>query len=451
MARALALPRRLLTLRPTLSPAQTIILGFAALILTGGVLLSLPIASESGRATPFLTALFTANSATCVTGLVVVDTADHYSAFGELVIMLLIQLGGFGYMTSWALLALILGWRIGLRERVILTEAHHLYAVGGVVRFTQRIVVLALAIEAIGATVLTLRWLGGGVPVGRAIYLGVFHSISAFNNAGFNLMGGFRSLTAYVGDPVVTLAMAGLIIVGGLGFSVLFDLQARRLTLHSKTVLLTTGVLIAAGAALIALLEFANTKTLGGLSVPARILAAFFQAVTPRTAGFATVDIGALTQPTLVLIVALMFIGASPGGTGGGIKTTTFIAPLAVIVSIVRGTGDPTLFRRRLPVFVVYKAVTVVLVSVAFVLSMTVLLVRIGGVDFLPALFEVTSAFGNVGLSTGLTPHLSPLGQMIIMATMFSGRVGLLTIAFGLTRRERTPRIRYPEERLYIG
>ncbi|MGQ0550474.1 MAG: TrkH family potassium uptake protein, partial [Armatimonadota bacterium] len=319
-----------------------------------------------------------------------------------------------------------------------------------VVRFTRRIVILALAIEATGAVVFTLRWLRE-VPVGRAIYLGVFHSISAFNNAGFHLMGGFRSLTAYVGDPVVILTIAGLIIVGGLGFSVLFDLGARRLTLHSKTVLATTGALLGLGAILIALLEFTNPRTLGALSIPARILASVFQAVTPRTGGFSTVDIGALTQPTLMLMVALMFIGASPGGTGGGIKTTTFVAPLAVILSIIRGTGDPTMFRRRLPVFVVYKAVTIALVSVAFVVSMTVLLVRVEGVDFLPALFEITSAFGTVGLTTGLTPDLSPLGRIIVMATMFSGRVGLLSIAFGLTRRQRMPRIRYPEERLFIG
>lgn len=450
MARTFALPRRLASLRPTLSPAQTVILGFAAVILTGGILLSLPIASESGRSTPFLTALFTANSATCVTGLVVVDTAEHYSHFGELVIMLLIQLGGFGYMTSWALLSLILGRRIGLRDRVILTEAHHLYEMGGIVRFTRRIVILALAIEAIGAMVLTLRWLRE-VPIGRALYMGVFHSISAFNNAGFDLMGGFRSLTGYVNDPVVSLAVAGLIIIGGLGFSVLFDLGARRLTLHSKTVLLTTGALIGLGALLIGLLEFSNPRTLGALSIPARILASFFQAVSPRTGGFATVDMGALTQATLMLIVALMFIGASPGGTGGGIKTTTFITPLAVIISIIRGTGDPTMFRRRLPVFVVYKAVTVALVSVAFVVAMTVLMVRVEGRDFLPALFEITSAFGTVGLTTGITRELSPVGRILLMVTMFSGRVGLLTIAFGLTRRQRMPRIRYPEERLYIG
>ncbi len=369
MASTLVLPRRLSLARLRLSPAQTIIIGFAALILAGGALLSLPVSSASGRPTPFLTALFTANSATCVTGLVVVDTADHYSAFGQLVIMLLIQLGGFGYMTSWALLALLLGWRIGLRERIILTEAHNLYQMGGVVRFTRRIIVLALAIEAVGAAILALRW-EREVPVGRAIYLGIFHSISAFNNAGFDLMGGFRSLTTYVADPVISLTIAGLIIIGGLGFSVLLDLRSRRLTLHSRTVLVTTGTLIAGGALLIWLLEFHNPKTLGGLSLPVQALAAFFQAVTPRTAGFNTVATGALAQPTLMLIVALMFIGASPGGTGGGIKTTTFVAPLAVIWSTILGSNDPVLFRRRLPVFVVYKAVTIALVSVGIVVAL---------------------------------------------------------------------------------
>ncbi len=414
------------------------------------MLLSLPVASESGRPTPFLTALFTANSATCVTGLVVVDTADHYSAFGELVILLLIQLGGFGYMTSWALLAMLLGWRIGLRERIVLTEAHSLYQTGGVVRFTKRIVLVALTIEATGAAILALRWVRE-VPVGRAMYLGIFHSISAFNNAGFDLMGQFRSLTAYAADPVISLTIAGLIIVGGLGFSVLLDLRSRRMTLHSRTVLLTTAVLIGGGALLIWLLEFHNAKTLAALPVPAQALAAFFQAVTPRTAGFNTVQIGALTQPTLMLMVALMFIGASPGGTGGGIKTTTFIAPLAVIWSTIRGTSDPVLFRRRLPVVVVYRAVTIALVSVAFVATMTVLLVQVEGRDFLSSLFEVTSAFGTVGLSTGITPELSTWGRLIVMATMFSGRVGLLTMAFGLTRRQHQPHVRYPEERVYLG
>ena len=450
MARSLAVPRATRALRLMLSPAQSLLAGFASIILLGGVLLSLPIASATGRSTPFLTALFTANSAVCVTGLVVVDTADHYSTFGELVILALIQIGGFGYMTSWALLALLLGWRIGLRERIILTEAHGLYQVGGVVRFTRRIVGLALAVEAVGALLLTLRF-AAEMPLGRAAYLGVFHSVSAFNNAGFDLMGGFRSLTAYAADPVVSLVVAALIVAGGLGFVVLFDLLGRRLSFHSKAVLLTTAVLLGGGTLAILALEYANPRTLGALSWQGRLLAAVFQAVTPRTAGFSTVDVGALTQPTLMLLVALMFIGASPGGTGGGIKTTTFLVPLAVILSTIRGSPDPVLFRRRLPAFVINKAVTLALLGLAFVFTMAVVLTRVEGADLLPSLFEVTSAFGTVGLSTGLTPHLSPVGRGIIMVTMFTGRVGLLTLAFGLTRRERPVRIRYPEQRLYVG
>lgn len=450
MVRRFALVRHPWSGRLTLSPSQTIIVGFITIILVGAALLSLPAASESGRSTPFLTALFTATSATCVTGLTVVDTADHYSTFGELVILALIQLGGFGYMTSWALLALVLGWRIGLRERIVLTEAHNLYDLGGVVRFTRRLILMALVVEASGAAILTLRWMGEE-PFGRALYLGVFHSISAFNNAGFDLMGGFRSLTAYAGDPVVSLIIAGLIILGGLGFSVLFDLRSRRLMLHSKTVLLATGMLIGIGTALIALFEFANPKTLGALPVPERLLAAFFHAVTPRTGGFSTIEIRSVAEPTLVLIAALMFIGASPGGTGGGIKTTTFMAPLAVILSTIRGTGEPAIFGRRIMVQNINKALTIAFVSLAFVFAMSVMLAAVERVEFLPALFEITSGFGTVGLSTGLTPHLSPWGRIIVMLTVFSGRVGLLTVAFGLTRRHRPPRVRYPEERLYIG
>lgn len=450
MVRQGALVRRSWPRRLTLTPSQTIMVGFIAIILVGAVLLSLSIASESGRPTPFLTALFTATSATCVTGLTVVDTADHFSTFGELVILVLIQLGGFGYMTSWALLALALGWRIGLRERVILTEAHNLYDLGGVVRFTRRLILMTLIMEASGAAILALRW-AGEEPFGRALYLGVFHSISAFNNAGFDLMGGFRSLTAYAGDPVVSLVIAGLIILGGLGFSVLSDLRSRRMTLHSKTVLLATGMLVGMGTALIALLEFANPKTLGALPVPERLLAAFFHAVSPRTGGFATVEVGSFADPTLVLIAALMFIGASPGGTGGGIKTTTFMAPLAVILSTIRGTGEPVMFGRRLMVQNINKALTIVFVSLAFVFTMSVLLAAVERVAFLLAFFEIASGFGTVGLSTGLTPHLSPWGRIIVMLTVFSGRVGLLTVAFGLTRRQRPGRVRHLEERLYIG
>ncbi len=450
MARSIALPGRPRAARLILSPAQTIVFGFAAIILIGAWLLTLPVSSVSGERTDFLTALFTATSATCVSGLVVVDTADHYSTFGQLVILGLIQLGGLGYMISWAILALILGWRIGLRERVVMSEAHNLYDLGGMARFTKRLLLMVFGIEAAGAAILSVRWMLD-MPAGRAIYLGLFHSISAFNNAGFDLMGGFRSLTAYVADPVVSFTVAALVVLGGLGFTVLLDVRMRRLTLHSKTVLLVTGILVGLGTALIALFEAGNPNTLGGLPAPVRLLAAFFHAVTPRTAGFSTLNIGAFTEPTLMVLVALMFIGASPGGTGGGIKTTTFIAPLAVIIGTFRGTGEPTLFRRRLPEFVVYKAVTVALISVAFVVTMSVLLTFVEGTAFLPALFEITSGFGTVGLSTGLTPQLSPWGRIIVMVTVFSGRVGLITMAFSLSRRQRPPKVRYPEERFYVG
>ncbi|MDQ7844623.1 MAG: TrkH family potassium uptake protein [Armatimonadota bacterium] len=451
MAQATVLEKRSPFARLELTPSQAIIAGFAAIILAGGLVLTLPVAAEDGQATPFLTALFTATSATCVTGLVVVDTADHWSTFGEIVVLLLIQLGGLGYMTVATLMAMAIGRRIGLRQRLVLQEAYNLYTVGGVVRFTRTVVLATLAIEGAGALLLLLRW---GPELGwlRGAYYAVFHSVSAFNNAGFDLWGGFRSFTPFVGDLPVNLILALLIILGGLGFTVLVDLRRpERLTLHGKVVLATTAALILAGTVLILLLEFRNPATLGPLPGWQKVLAAFFQSVTPRTAGFNTLDMGRMLEPTLMLLIALMFIGASPGGTGGGIKTTTFIAPLAVILAMLRGRPDPELFWRRLPPVVVYKAVTIALVGLAFVVTMGTALSSTEGVDLIDALFEVTSAFGTVGLSTGLTPHLSTVGRIIVMITVFIGRVGLLTMAFALTRRQRQGYFRYPEERILIG
>lgn len=451
MARALVLEKKSPLARHELSPAQTIIAGFAAVILAGALLLSLPAASASGRAAPFLTALFTATSATCVTGLVVVDTAEYWSPFGELVILVLIQLGGLGYMTISLLLAMVIGRRIGLRERLIQQEAMNVYTLGGIVRFTRTVALVTIAIEAVGAVLLTLRW-WPEFGLGRGLYYGVFHSISAFNNAGFDLMGGFRSLTAFTSDLSVSLTIAVLIILGGLGFTVLMDLgRPRRFTLHARVVLVTTAALIGLGTLLVFLLEYANPATLGRLPLGEKVLAAFFQSVTPRTAGFNTLDIGRLLDPTLMLLIALMFIGASPGGTGGGIKTTTFVAPMAVILSMMRGRPDPELFRRRLPPVTVYKAVTIALVGVAFVVTMATALAFEERVEFMAALFEVASAFGTVGLSTGITPELSSVGRIIIMFTIFTGRVGLLTMAFALTRRQRPANFRFPEERIMIG
>ncbi len=452
MARASIISQRFPLKRIAVSPAQTILLGFAAVIVVGGVLLSLPVAAADGRPTPFIDALFTATSATAVTGLVVVDTATHWSLFGQLVILTLIQVGGFGYMTTAMLLALLVGRRIGLRERMVLAESYNLYALGGVVRFTKMVIMVTLAIEGAGALLLALRW-APEVGLARGAYWGLFHAVSAFNNAGFDVMGNFRSLTRYVTDLPVNLIVTGLIILGGLGFGVLMNLRdgLRRLTLHSKIVLSTSLGLILIGTLGILLFEFANPGTLGPLGGSGKALAAFFQSVSPRTAGFNTVQIGKMHDATLMLLVILMFIGASPGGTGGGIKTTTFVAPLAVILALLRGHPDPVLFRRRLPPFVIYKAVTIALLAVAFVITMSILLTVTEGVAFLPALFEVVSGFGTVGLSTGITPSLSTLGKVIIMVTVYTGRVGLLTLAFALTHRQVVPRFHYPEEPIYVG
>src|SRR5574341_1369754 len=451
MARAVTLEKPSSLARLELNPAQTIVVGFAGVILVGALLLSLPVATEAGTSPPFLTALFTATSATCVTGLVVVDTATHWSMFGELVIMGLIQIGGLGYMAVATLLAMLLGRRIGLRERVALQESHNLYTLGGIIRFTRAIPLLTLTIEGIGAVLLALRWIPQ-FGLGRGIYYALFHSVSAFNNAGFDLMGGFRSLTAFAGDPSVSLIIAALIILGGLGFTVLMDLvHPRRTNLHAKVVLTTTAVLIGLGTVLVLAIEARNPATLGPLGLPQKILAAFFQSVTPRTAGFNTVDIRRMYEPTLMLLTVLMFIGASPGGTGGGIKTTTFIVPLAVIKAMLRGRQDAEMFHRRLDPVVVYKAVTIALVGVAFVVTMAVLLSVSDRLPFIAAAFEVTSGFGTVGLSTGVTPSLSTMGRIIVMLTIFSGRVGLLTLAFALTRRQQPANYRFPEERILVG
>src|SRR3990170_2833715 len=420
MARAVALDKPSPLARLELNPAQTIVAGFAGVILVGALLLSLPVATESGTFPPFLTALFTATSAVCVTGLVVVDTATTWSLFGELVILVLIQIGGLGYMAVATLLAMLLGRRIGLRERVVLQESHNLYTLGGIVRFTRSILRLTLAIEGVGALLLAVRWIPE-FSAGRGVYYALFHSVSAFNNAGFDLMGGFRSLTAYVGDPVVTLIIAVLIVLGGLGFTVLTDLwRIRPCTLHGKVVLATTGVLIGLGTVLILAMEWANPGTLRPLPFPQKVLAAFFASVTPGTAG-------------------------------GGIKTTTFVVPLMVIKAMLRGRPDAEVFHRRLDPVVAYKAVTIALVGVAFVVTMAMLLSLAERVSFIRAAFEVTSGFGTVGLSTGITPSLSTAGRIIVMLTIFTGRVGLLTVAFALTRRQRPAHYRFPEERILVG
>lgn len=439
-----------------LTPTQVLALGFAAIILIGTLLLMLPVATKSGERTDFLTALFTATSATCVTGLVVVDTKTYWSVFGQIVIMLLIQVGGLGIMTMSTLFALILGRKITFKERLVMQEAFNTNSLGGIVKFAKYILMVSFLFESIGAIILTLRFLPQ-MGLKKAVYYGLFHSISAFNNAGFDLMGNFRSLTGYVSDWVVNLVIMGLIIFGGLGFYVLLDIYEHRhfnkFTLHSKIVITITLFLITIGTLLIFLFEYNNPKTLKPLDFPTKILAALFQAVTPRTAGFNTLSLSDMTIASKFLTIILMFIGASPAGTGGGIKTTTFAVILYTVLSVIKGEEETVLYKRTISRNIVYKAVAISFISVFIIFSVTMVLSITETSNFLTVLYETTSAFGTVGLSLGLTPELSTVGKIIIIFTKYTGRVGPLTLALALAKRQRRPKpiIKYAEEKIMVG
>lgn len=437
-----------------LSPPQILVLGFAAIIFIGTALLMLPISTSTGEPLGFIDALFTSTSATCVTGLVVVDTGTTFSSFGEIVIMLLIQIGGLGFMTMATLFALALKRRISLKDRLILQEAMNQSSMEGIVRLIRRVLLYSLIIEACGALILSIRW-AFDMPIGQAIYYGVFHAVTMFNNAGFDLFGDFRSLTGYVYDPVVNVVVMFLIVSGGIGFIVLSDLidfrKQRRLSLHSKVVLTMTTTLLLVGFIVILIFEFTNPRTLGSLNWGGKFFGALFQSVTPRTAGANTIDITGLRQATQFFIVILMFIGASPGSTGGGIKTTTFTIMVGAVIAMMRGREDIVMFRYRLAQERVLKALTIALLALLLVLTVSMILSTTEEGDFLEILFETTSAFGTVGLSMGLTPDLTVFGKVLISITMFAGRLGPLTLAYALGPKKGKELYRHPEGKMIIG
>jgi len=436
-----------------LTPYQILVLGFAGLILFGAVLLTLPIASVTGERLSFVDALFTATSAVCVTGLVVVDTGRYFSLFGQLVIICLIQAGGLGIMTMATLMALLMRKKIQLRERLIMQEALNQLTMAGVVRITQYIIKITLLIEFVGGTILAIRWYQDFGPKG--IYYGYWHAISSFCNAGFDLFGEFRSLTMYVDDITVNLIISTLIILGGIGFAVISDVitnrSFRKFALHTKIVLTTSFFLIVFGTIVIFALEAYNPATLGGLTYEGKILGSYFQSVTPRTAGYNTLEIGSLRDATIFFMIVLMFIGASPASTGGGIKTSTASVVVAAIWTHVSGKNDAELFGRRISSNIVYKAFSMVFISAALVIFVTMMMSITENIDFLKLLFEVVSAFGTVGLTTGITPHLTISGKLWIIITMFAGRVGPVTVALALALRKRKGVIQYPEGKVIIG
>jgi len=417
------------------NPWRFIVLSFLLIILTGTFFLMLPVSSRSGRFTDPVTALFTATSATCVTGLVVVDTGTYWSLFGQIVILLLIQLGGISYMTLLSFLALLLRRQVVLHERIILQETLNSWSIRGVMRLARVVLYTVVFFEGLGALLLFFVFIRD-YPFITALKFSIFHSISAFCNAGFDLLGGFSSLTGYVDNPLLVFTITSLIIFGGIGFIVISDLRSNlrwsKLSLHSKIVIITTAILILVGTAVIGVLEWNNPGTLGPLSFRGKFLGAYFQSVTPRTAGFNTVPIGNMRPATLLFTIFLMFIGASPGGTGGGIKTVTFVVLLLTIRAIILGYNNVEIFKRSLYWDTVRKAWTVFFLSLSLVMVSWFIMLLTENVPSLNILFDIVSGFGTVGLSTGIIPSLSTIGKVILIVNIFLGRVGTVTFLLAL-------------------
>lgn len=443
------------TRKLSLSSSRIILLGFVITIFIGTIMLSLPVSSSTGASVGWLNALFTSTSAVCVTGLVVLDTGTDFSTFGQIIILLLIQIGGLGFMTFSVLIAVIMGKKIGLKERLLIQQSSNSIETQGVVRLSLSIVLISFIFETLGALLLTLRW-ASELGVGKALYYGIFHSISAFNNAGFALWS--DSLSRYVGDPLVNLVISFLFIIGGIGFIVILDLYRKRswkvLSFHTKIVLITSGALCVAGFLFIFGMELFNARTFSTLSWSERIWAGYFQGVVTRTAGFNSIDIGAMLPASQFFMIFLMFIGASSGSTGGGIKTTTFAVLMLSVFSTIKGNEDVHLLKKRIPQDLVSRSLAVMTISLGVVLGATFLLTMTEytrHTDILALLFETTSAFGTVGMSMGLTPDLSPMGKYIIIVTMYIGRLGPLTLAFALAQKTVKQKYRYPEDKLLIG
>ncbi len=440
-----------------MSQVQIIALGYFLVIALGTLLLLLPIATEPGETTNFLTALFTATSATCVTGLVVVDTGIHWTVFGQSVILAMIQIGGLGFMTIGVWFAMFLNRKITLRTRGLLQESMNTSQVGGVVRLAKTAIKGTVFIECIGAVLLSIRF----VPeygLGKGICFGIFHSISAFCNAGFDLMGGskgaYSSFTSYSEDPLVNLVIMALIVVGGIGFLVWDDVSKHGLAfkhymLHTKLVLTATAVLVFGAAFLFYLFE--KEHLMADMGPGETILTSLFSSVTARTAGFNTIDTGGLTTSSKLLTMLLMFIGGSPGSTAGGIKTTTIVVLLIYVGSNVRNSGGCNIFGRRLEDDAIRKASSVMLISLMMATGASIAICYLQSLPLEDVMFEIFSAIGTVGMSTGITRDLTTASRVIIVLLMYCGRIGSMSFALSFLQRKKARPVQCPVEKVMIG
>lgn len=443
-------------MRKQLSKTQTIALGFFIIICAGTALLMLPACARDGQMTSFHDALFTATSATCVTGLVAVDTYRHWSMLGQVVILLLIQVGGLGFITMGMFFSIFLKRKIGLKERDLIQESLNSLQIGGMVRLVKKIVPFTFLFEGIGAVVLFFRFLPR-VGMKDAVWYGIFHSVSAFCNGGFDLMGRFEeysSLVYYYDDIVVNVTIMLLIIIGGIGFIVWDDIfknrfHVRRYLLHTKIVLVTTAVLIFGGALLFYLFEY--NHLLAGMGARGQILSSLFASVTARTAGFNTLDTAAYSQASRLLTVILMFIGGSPGSTAGGIKTTTLVVLILLMISTLRNRQELNIFRRRLSGEAVRKASTVFLINLFLAVASVLALSAWNPFPLDDIIFETFSAIGTVGMTTGITRDLTIVSRYIIIVLMYCGRIGSMSFALSFMEKKRGAVVKQPKERITIG
>lgn len=443
--------------RRALSISRIIAFTFLGIIVTGALLLSMPFASRNGRSAGLITALFTATSATCVTGLVLADTWSQWSNIGQAIILIMIETGGLGFMSAASLAYFSFRRKISIQQQMVMAEA-----IGSdmddVVDHQKRLLIRAFAVEGIGAAILTVRFLAE-FPFPQALKLGVFHSISAFCNAGFDILG-FKepgaSLIVYQTDPVICLTLSALVILGGLGFLVWDELlrerNPKKWSVYTKLVMITTGVLLLGGTLLFCVLEWRNPSTLGTMKMPQKLLAAFFQSMTLRTAGFAGVDQGLLTPAGKAVSIFMMLIGGSSGSTAGGLKTVTFVVLLMFLWNRMRGRQTVSVFRRTISNDHVLNAITIFMLMVLLAFTGAAVICATSPVGFADSLFETVSAIGTVGLTAGATPRLSLVSKMMIMLFMYFGRVGLLTISFGFLKKKPSgEKYRYANTDLLIG
>ena len=455
----------LVTIINKLQPTQIMVIGFALIILIGAILLNMPISSQNGESTGFFDSLFTATSAVCVTGLIVVDTGTHWSAFGQTIILMLIQIGGLGFMTTATLFALIAKKKIHLKERLLIQESLNQFDLSGLIKLTRYVLLITFSIETFGALLLATEFIPQ-LGVSKGIWFSIFHSISAFCNAGFDLMGSvsgpFTSLTSYVNNFTVSITIAFLIIIGGIGFPVILELlkcksikNFKKLSVHSKIVLFTTFAITLISTILLILVEFSNRGTIGNLDISGKMISSFFQSVTARTAGFNTYDLSRMSESGIFILIIIMFIGASPASTGGGIKTTTLATIILYVKASILEKEDVEIYGKRLDSSIVRKSMGIFFIIICMVTFGT-LFISITQPHFTltESWFEVMSALTTAGLSIGGTSSLTVLGKLIIICFMFIGRVGSLTIFLAFISKktkQKNVHIRYPEEKILVG